>query len=49
MILGNGRNKEEDFYGKRIFVVGGDFEKRGEWRIGWFLGCEYMNKVCCDF
>ena len=39
MILGSGRNEEEDFYGRRIVLVGGDLEKCGEWRIGWFIGC----------
>ena len=29
MILRSSRNKEEDFYGGRIGVVGGDLEKRG--------------------
>ena len=29
MILGGGRNEEEDFYDRRIVVVGGNLEKRG--------------------
>ena len=29
LILGSGRNEEEDFHGRRIGVVGGDLEKCG--------------------
>ena len=29
LILGSGRNEEEDFYGRTIVVGGGDLEKRG--------------------
>ena len=29
LILGSGRNEEEDFYGRRVMVVGGSLEKRG--------------------
>ena len=29
LILGSGRNKEEDFYGRRFDLVGGELEKCG--------------------
>ena len=29
LILGKSRNEEEDFYGRRIVLVGGDLKKRG--------------------